>query len=90
MDINRIIEAYHDTKIVRTRMEKEEDDMRSYIEEYMLDRGLDQISTGNIKCTLKEISKETVSKVCLPPDIWRRYKRTTHYNMITTKEVRRR
>ena len=89
-ELYEIIELFHDLKKKRTELQIKEDEARAYIEEMMLENELHEINTGNIKCTLKEVEKQTVSNVCLPANIWEQYKRDTMYNMITTKETRQR
>lgn len=84
--IKDYVQSWYDAKEKASHFDKLAEKNKQKIISYMIEHSVDTIKTEDYIVSKKESSRESISKVDLPEDIWRKYCKTTSYSTYSIKE----
>ena len=86
MDLEKVLDKWHDTKKTITLLEKKCEDYKKYIANTMKKRELDLLKTNNYTVNKRHSTRESISKKDVPEEIWGKYcNRSTFHSYILKK-----
>jgi hypothetical protein len=78
-DIEELLKNWSDAKKQIAMLEKKIDKYKIYAENIFKDNGQDELKVGKYSLKKKLIEKKTLSKDNVPPEVYKKYARTSCY-----------
>jgi len=85
--LDKLLDKWYNLKRQISNLNKEEEKIKSSVKKAMSTKGLNTLSSERYRVTLKQSSRETLSKKNCPSDVWAQYSKKSTFPLVKLESL---